>query len=812
MNLITKTFNTDFTNLITITETLKISTENEELLYLESVGKNDVAKLTEEELNVYNDIKSNGAFRMCIDISEKFPTDQKFYEIYNNNKKVLTKQLYEYQIDALRTMFYLESMKRHKNVISNGYQLGLPIGSGKSIVFTTYALMFEDIPCHDIIISLSGKDIPEETIDHRFITNINYYEKVGYYVDQEPVVMELTDYKYRNLTIIITHEHLMNQMKKYIQEDYTSAFIRSKNIRITKDVDKISSTDNLVILMYSTENMKKLRTLGFNKPFKRIILDDYVLMPNIEECLQIPATMTWFISGNGYLRSRKILSRGYYSLMFSPFKDITIMGDPKKTLQGIMRNNIFCANLECYNTEFSIYKFIDENKSLFNKADYKPLTVIATSHDYLMYKFISNNADAIRNQIKRIEIIINREENNLNTQYYNIWKSLNAFIFKGIDLEESLLLNESVVSLSDSPVVNQKCYHCHNDVDKTNNWGLISTCCGAFSCEQCLKAGLATLHAEVVDHVEVRLFKINGGIYLFLKNRFYFVTNDIKKISIDSAIKYEFKLGSEVGRPNDIYDEVYAINPDTKSNVRLKYYEDKLFTILNETINIQGNDNLGIRLDKVRCTACNQLYPKFILNCMKKKDTSIKSMELVKGVVNIDEIESINNKKDLLSNNNIFELIFFMLLNGFTLKITPSKSTSLTRCLESKDNIGLKVISSIMKIIDQTGYNIQDESQIIIYGVEPHIQDKINEVLMKMERCYPRLYNNGIRKIKVMVTDSLRKLIGLQTTIIALICWSQPSTAHDQSQLIGRLLRIGPTNPYYFYINLIDEHDNCASC
>jgi len=826
LSLMEKKFITDFNNIIDVTESIKMSTENEELLYLESLKMDTTEKLTQEQLDTYNNIKVNGAFKSCIDISNKLPTDADFYKLYDNAKKFITKTLYPYQIDAMRTMYYLERTKNYKvggkTVISNGWQLGLPIGSGKSIVFLSYSLLIDgktpsdsliphdiinhDIIPHDIIVSLSGKDIPENIMDHRFISNINYYEKVGYYQDNEPVIMELSDYSYRDMTVVITHEHLLQQMKNYLMEDFTKSLLSSHKIKITNKVEGIQNSHSLVILMYSIDNMKKLRELGFQKPFKRVILDDYVLMANIEDCLQIPATMTWFISGNGYLRSKDILSYGYYSLMFSPFKDITLMGDPKATLQGIVRNNIFCANIKCYNTGFSIFKFIEENKTIFSKADYNAIKIFSTSHDFLIYKFICTNIEALCYQIKRIEIAKSKKDlsDTIDTFYYDQWKEMNPFIYKQrFLLDDSLLMNESGVSLSDAPVLSQDCYHCKTIIDKTKNWGLVATCCGAFYCDNCVRDGRCTLNSSHIDEIEVMLFERNGKIFLNFRNRLYHLTDSISNLSLKNQ-NYEFKLSTDIGMEQEFYNAVYLMDKTTLSNVRFKYIKDKLFTVSGEEIYVSNKKPIDI--DKfVKCSACNKSYPRFILNCMQKKDTTIKSMELVKQVVNIEEITSIKNKEDLLSNNNLFEVIFFMMLNGFTLKIPPKESTTLTQCYESKDNIGLKVLNTIVQIIDETKYNIKDESQIIIYGTESHMQNKVNETLIQLQYQYPKLMENGTRKIKVMVTDSLKKLIGLQTTILALICWTKPRSAHDQSQLIGRLLRIGPANPYYFYINLIDK-------
>ena len=99
--------------------------------------------------------------------------------------KYCTKKLYKYQIDAIHKIRELElrgyNINKHTNkkLISNGWLLSLPIGSGKSLVFQFVALFYRDVPCHPIIISTDGRYVPDHDQAELKVYPF-YYENCGY--------------------------------------------------------------------------------------------------------------------------------------------------------------------------------------------------------------------------------------------------------------------------------------------------------------------------------------------------------------------------------------------------------------------------------------------------------------------------------------------------------------------------------------------------------------------------------------------------------------------------------------------------------
>ena len=97
-------------------------------------------------------------------VEDKYKINEEHYERFC---QFCTKKLYKYQSDAIRKIRELECRGYNINsytgekVISNGWLLSLPIGSGKSLVFQFLALFYRDVPCHPIIISRDGRNIPD---------------------------------------------------------------------------------------------------------------------------------------------------------------------------------------------------------------------------------------------------------------------------------------------------------------------------------------------------------------------------------------------------------------------------------------------------------------------------------------------------------------------------------------------------------------------------------------------------------------------------------------------------------------------------
>ena len=82
-------------------------------------------------------------------------------------ERFCTKKPYEYQIQSVMKILEMENKQRRvyndKTIVSNAYQLSLPIGAGKSLVFEFIALFFPNVKTHPIIVSTNGSAIPQMT-------------------------------------------------------------------------------------------------------------------------------------------------------------------------------------------------------------------------------------------------------------------------------------------------------------------------------------------------------------------------------------------------------------------------------------------------------------------------------------------------------------------------------------------------------------------------------------------------------------------------------------------------------------------------
>ena len=212
-----------------------------------------------------------------------------------------TKKLYKYQSDAIHKLRELELRGNHLNsythqkVISNGWLLSLPIGSGKSLVFQFLALFYRDVPCHPIIISTDGRNVPDHDQAELKVYPF-YYENCGYIEGEANAVITLSDYRQRKTTVLLTHQHLLLQMQDYFTTDFPkmSEITNIQYVLDIRDIKDINKVDILVIAA-TTQNVQALSALSYDMPFMRVIIDDYTSMPSIESLRQIRSSSTIFV-------------------------------------------------------------------------------------------------------------------------------------------------------------------------------------------------------------------------------------------------------------------------------------------------------------------------------------------------------------------------------------------------------------------------------------------------------------------------------------------------------------------------------------
>ena len=281
-----------------------------------------------------------------------------------------TKKLYKYQKDAIKKIRELElrgyiiNPITNEKIISNGWLLSLPIGSGKSLVFQFLSLFYRDVPSHPIIVSCDGRNIPEmEQVDLKLYPF--YYENCGYIEGQANGVITLEDYRQRRCTVILTHQHLLLQMKEYFQTDFPKVS-KCTNIQYVLDIHDVKDMDKVDILVIAAtpKNVDTLMAWSYDLPFMRVIIDDYTSMPSIESFRQIRASSTIFVSGSGFNRKESQIPASYYTLKFMPVPKITLVGKPEETFEGIFRDSIATMELMGSSCKFSQYKFVNDCEEL----------------------------------------------------------------------------------------------------------------------------------------------------------------------------------------------------------------------------------------------------------------------------------------------------------------------------------------------------------------------------------------------------------------------------------------------------------------
>jgi hypothetical protein len=166
--------------------------------------------------------------------------DQKFKD--DNFEKKLTfcnKKLYKYQRNVIYKLRELEIcsyvIHKEKKIVSNGFLLSLPVGSGKSLVFQFISLFYRAVPKHPIIISVDGRNIPQH--EPRQLKEYPFfYENCGYIEGEANAVQVFENYTQRELTVLLTHDHLIDQMKDYFENDFSPKILDTANIQYVMNI------------------------------------------------------------------------------------------------------------------------------------------------------------------------------------------------------------------------------------------------------------------------------------------------------------------------------------------------------------------------------------------------------------------------------------------------------------------------------------------------------------------------------------------------------------------------------------------------
>jgi hypothetical protein len=175
-----------------------------------------------------------------------------------------------------------------------------------------------------------------------------------------------------------------------------------------------------------------------------------------------------------------------------------------------MRNSIATLELQCADTQFSLYGFTDEVEELalnsYSRLPiqlYKPIIERGNISDYLRLSFIMKNLSRLSNAILNVEndIKINKLDPS-RIKYFFDWKKqmYEPIEYVGRDrfgkettksevsiITEKLFQPNPVVKQDVPALVHQVCGCCGKATEYHFDWGFISSCCGSFFCENCLK-------------------------------------------------------------------------------------------------------------------------------------------------------------------------------------------------------------------------------------------------------------------------------------------------------------------------------------
>lgn len=688
------------------------------------------------------------------------------------------KNLYNYQKNAIKKIRELELRGYNINpmtgekVISNGWLLSLPIGSGKSLVFQFLALFYRDIPCHPIIISTDGGNIPDhDQMQWKYYPY--YYENCGYIEEKSNAVIALENYQQRPCTVILTHMHLLEQMQMYFEQDFPTIMktVPGKRPRVKvaypMDINMININEYDIIVVPATQqNMDRLVRESWEMPFLRVIIDDYTSMPNIDSFRQILASSTIFVSGSGFDRKEDQIPASYYTLKYMPVPKISLVGKPEETLEGIFRDSIATMELMGSHCEFSQYEFVttcDEIvRQKFNKTPTEVYPILRTEpliHNYMALTFILRYMDRIKSAIFAVEKdLSNSKLDPARVSWYLEWKKMVSDVDahpppterrkmkdgKIVTVQLQPSTNPLYLQLFNDPrvgnqmgasLVQQKCMVCAKKITDHNGYGMVSCCCGAFYCSNCLKS-MCTHY--MCNHAT--------GEQLYDKDNYY-------------------------------------------------------------------------------CGCCRRKNPKYYFNINKKKDTNVYSYNLINDYFDTTELKG----------HTMFDYYFYMFLRGFTPLYQEGKPLNIQNDIEQgdvdpncfkmkkipqlekilpKDQLGILALGTINKTLHDLEIMPKQNAIILFYGCPKYMLSRVkgyyNDIVKKndprtaLQVTRPNGKKEMVQPISVLnldFKDSVASLIGLHKNIVAIIQWQTPEKSDEVSQLIGRILRLNSfNNKLYFYI------------
>ena len=521
-------------------------------------------------------------------------------------------------------------------------------------------------------------------------------------------------------------------------------------INICRSAQDIKPTDNIVIIPATENNVRSLVEMSHDKPFMRVIIDDYTSMGGIDTFRQILASSTIFVSGSGFERSPDLIPTSYYTLKYSPYESISLVGLPKDTYKGVVRNNIAMIKLLGSACDFSDYDFIqriDEKvMQLYSTTSSKvyPYLSSNTIKDYMGLYFVLMNRDKLRNAINAVDKDYNITGKYPNAKYNDKKHEIKHFIewVKALDKVKQNKLLQDLLTMSNArntnsestPIVQQVCMNCKKTFLEHNGYGIVMSCCGAFYCESCIKN--ATTHC-ITNKMTNEFYVDDTNYYCCCcrrKNPTALLNMTKKK---DKAI-YAYNIIKN-----------HFMNDDIKDSIKFDYY----FYMLIHGLTPTKHEGVPINI-----------YSEIERNILPK-----------------DVIKQLNNDKQPNSE--------------YKMKTLPKIQT-----IFSMDHLMIKSIDCINRSLIAAKQTFNYVPYILFYNAPKYMQSRLRDYIEHYEQyttnSRKQLDNyNPITKIKPIFMDSVEGLIGIHINVVAIIVFDFKATTKDGvKQLLGRCLRINTFN------------------
>lgn len=497
-------------------------------------------------------------------------------------ERFCTKTPYEYQRQAVYKIIEMETKGERidpttgKTIVSNGIVLSLPIGAGKSLVFNFVAMFFPKVPTHPIIISTDGRYIPE--FDQvPFEMYPFYYENCAYIKEDANAVMAITTELQRGCTVILTYRHLLAQMKKYFNEDFTKDILSKRRIeyrdyheiRPDEDLDSV----HILVAVADEQNVNYLIAMSYQKPFARVVIDDYTNMSDLSRLRQILTFSFIPVSGSGFEKAVNEIPSSYFSLKNVPSEKIKLVGDPEKTYEGVMRSNILTGELLSSKSQFDAYQFVSKFEEQVSRLPdcqnerpatlFSELQMSSTIETFIKYAFFLENLPSFKRMIPSLLQDLNRgaiDEDKV-SHFVKWFKETKDTKFKTILCSPNY---GNPPPPSYPTVINDPCIICKRTKDATYGFGIIASCCGAFICERCIEK--AATH-EIIDSDCHGAKLVSEDYYCVCcreKNPRYYL-NSTQHSSVREARSYTFA-------------DTYFVNKECKDHYSIDYYFKMLET------------------------------------------------------------------------------------------------------------------------------------------------------------------------------------------------------------------------------------------